>query len=136
MYFLKILFPLKNLKLPVPVPEEISDIIEKGMAVRAENRYHSMEELCRDINRAEERQLEKEEREKLEAERKAKEEARLEAERQAEEARREAIRKEREEAERKAEKLRKEKQEQEAKAEEAAATEEDAGQKGVSESNG
>ena len=109
------MIPLKNLKLPVPVPEEISYIIEKGMAVRAENLYHSMEELCSDINRAEERQLEKEEREKLEAERKAKEEARLEAERQAEEARREAIRKEREEAERKAEKLRKEKQEQERK---------------------
>ena len=39
------LAPLKALSLAYPVPEAISDVLEKGMALRASDRYQDMEEL-------------------------------------------------------------------------------------------
>lgn len=73
--------PLDKLELEVPVPEEISDVIAKGMAVRAEARYQSMEELHLALKEAEEviagrerEKAEREENEKIHKEQKEKEE--------------------------------------------------------------
>ena len=44
--------PLKSLPLSVPVPEEISDVIEKGMAVRKGKRYQTAEALYTDLQNA------------------------------------------------------------------------------------
>lgn len=73
------LIPLKKLTLPAPVPEEISDVIEKGMSVRAENRYQGMEEMYQALKEARkqeaERQAREEEARRQEAERQAQEKA-------------------------------------------------------------
>ena len=82
--------PLKQLTLSETVPAEISDVIEKGMAVRAKDRYRTMEELSAALENAEKIRDEREAR--LEEEKKA-EEARLKEEKKAEEARLKAERK-------------------------------------------
>lgn len=46
------LIPLKELALPLPVPEKISDVIGKGLAVRAEKRYQGMEEMYQALEEA------------------------------------------------------------------------------------
>ena len=109
------LIPLKELKLNNPVPEQISDILEKGMAVRAKDRYQTIEELYHDLIEAMkwQEQLEAEqieEQKRLEAERKAERE-RQEAEQRAERERQEAeqrAEKERQKAEQRAERERQE----------------------------
>ena len=101
--------PLKRLQLPVNVPEAVSDVIEKGMAVHAKERYQTMEELYHDLTEAMKRQ------EQLEAEQ-IEEQKRLEAEQKAEQERQEAEKKaeqERQEAERKTELEKKQKEERE-----------------------
>ncbi|MBS6194162.1 MAG: protein kinase [Clostridiales bacterium] len=98
------LIPLKQLNLPLPVPGEISDIIEKGMAVRAEKRYQGMEEMYQALKEARQR----------EAERLAQEEAQREAERLAwEAAQQESERLAQEAAKREAERLAQEAMQQE-----------------------
>ena len=69
--------PLKKLSLVMPVPETISDTIEKGMAVRAENRCQTVGELWQKLKEALDKQDEQERLEQ-EAQRKQEEKTRQE----------------------------------------------------------
>ena len=85
---------LKELDLDPPVPAEVSDVVEKGMKIRAKERYQSIEEMRADLSRAvaaekarraEERRKEKErlaaeEETRREEARRRKEKERLDAE--------------------------------------------------------
>lgn len=52
--------PLKELPLPVQVPEAVSAVIEKGMALRGKDRYLSMEALYGELKQAQETEAHRE----------------------------------------------------------------------------